>query len=101
MDNRQATSGTGSSSRIPAVAKIGSPFSGNVNVNGVGIGIVDGRPTFAPVVGRRQARLPRALLAECSAPLSHVTSTEVLQFHVLHTLLCPEEFVVLKGLQTN
>ena len=62
-------------SNIPTVSKLGHPFtgSGNSNINGIS----DGRPASAPAVGGGQMRLPRTLVAECSAPLSHVTSTEV------------------------
>eukprot|EP00903_Cladosiphon_okamuranus_P017020 g15687.t1 len=51
------------SSSAHTIPKIGNPLAG--------------RPASAPAVGGGQARLPRTLVAECSAPLSHVTSTEV------------------------
>eukprot|EP00752_Nemacystus_decipiens_P017735 g15902.t1 len=66
-----------SSSSSPAVPKASNPFTGNGNSGAHIVGTADGRPASAPVVGRGQMRLPRTLVAESTAPLSHVTSTEV------------------------
>ncbi|CAM9338673.1 unnamed protein product, partial [Ectocarpus sp. 4 AP-2014] len=62
-----------SSSATPPVATNNNSSSGSVAGNHV-----DDRPSTSPVGGVYR-RLPRTPVAECSAPLSHVTSTEVRQ----------------------
>ncbi|CAM9868643.1 unnamed protein product, partial [Ectocarpus sp. 6 AP-2014] len=62
-----------SSNAAPPVATYNNSSSGSNTGNHV-----DDRPSTSPAGGVYQ-RLPRTPVAECSAPLSHVTSTEVRQ----------------------
>lgn len=75
-----ATQARGSADKARGVSH--QPVLKNKNlINGSGSGIgnvnADDRALAAGTGGGRQKRLPRALVAECSAPLGHVTSTEV------------------------